>query len=117
MSRCSLQKKRRAVSGALFFRPLQDLPLTETFAAVDGAIVAGLERNLAGLTAGGANSVVHLTAGAAGLLASVAACLAAQGLIGETLLRVKFLFTGGEDELLTAVFADECLVVVHEIPL
>jgi hypothetical protein len=39
------------------------------------------------------------------------------GSFGEATLSVEFLFAGGESEFLTAVFADESFVLIHEIPL
>ena len=78
-------------------------------AAVDRTVLSGLERNLAGLSALSADSVEHL-AGAAGFasgrLAGGTAGLASLGLVGEALLRVELLLTGGEHELGATFFAD-----------
>jgi len=93
----------------------------EAIAAIDGTISARLEGNLAGLAAGSANGVIHLTAAAiaaaGALLARVAARLAALRLVGKALLSVKLLLTGSKNEFFAAILADECLVVVHPIPL
>ena len=94
--------------------------VAEAVAAVDRAIVAGLKGHLAGLAALGAHSVIHLagsTVGTGDAFAGIAAGFAALGLIGEALLGVKLLLTGGENEFLSAILADQGLVSVHEIPL
>jgi len=79
----------------------------EAIAAVDGAVAAGLERNLAFLAALGAGCIIHGALGAGSLtLAGSTAGLAALGLILEAALCVEFLFTSGEDELLTAILAN-----------
>ena len=92
--------------------------LGKTVAAIYRTLTAGLERNLAGCSALCAYSIIHLAgfAALAIVLASIAACLATLGLIGETLLSVKFLLSGSESEFLSAFLADECLVSVHVIP-
>ena len=46
-------------------------------------------------------------------LASVPACLAADGLILETLLSVESLFSGSEYELIATIFAYQRLILVH----
>ena len=98
------------------------LLFSETIAAINGTITAGFEGDLAGLAAFSAYSIIHL-AGAAVVsarvvaLAGVTASFAALGLVGETFFCVKFLFAGSESEFVSAIFADQCFVVVHEIPL
>lgn len=94
--------------------------LTETIAAVDGAITAGLERNLARLAALGANGIEHLTAAAAIsatniALASITAALATLRLIGKALLCKKLLFAGSESELLAAIFTSDLFVLEHVV--
>ena len=80
---------------------------SEAVAAVDGAIVAGLKGDLAGLAALGADSVEHGAGGGAGLtLAGIAAALAALGFVGEAFFSIELLLTGGEHELLAALFAN-----------
>lgn len=92
--------------------------LTETIAAVDGAIFAGLERNLAGSAACGAHSVEHLPVTATAVtLAGIAAGLATLRLIGKALLSKKLLLSGSESELLAAIFADDDFVLEHVLPL
>ena len=79
----------------------------------------GLEGNLASGTTVGASSVIHLASAtlSAVCLELSAAITASLGLVLETLFSVKLLLTGGEYEFLSAVFADQCLVCVHSIPL
>lgn len=78
----------------------------ETIAAVDRTVFSGSERNLAGLAAGGADSIVHLALGSAFILAGHTAGFASLGLVGETFFLKEILFAGGEYEFLAAVFAD-----------
>ena len=116
------KKRGKAIAFPRFFVPVEErflggLSSAETIAAIDGAIAARLKGNLAGLAAGCADGVKHLTALSTSLLTSLTAGSAALRLILEALFGVKFLFAGRENEFLTAVFADECFVVVHEIPL
>lgn len=78
-----------------------------------------LEGNLAGVAALGAGCVEHLagvtlTAVSLELSAALAASLR---LMLKALLCVELLLAGGENEFLIAVFADQCLVSVHSIPL
>ena len=79
----------------------------------------GLEGNLAGVAALGAGCVIHLTCAALSALGLTVctASLTSLRLVGETLLCVKFLLAGSKGELLSAILADQNLVVVHEIPL
>ena len=93
--------------------------VAEALAAVYRTILAGLERNLAGVAALGANCVEHLTGiTLATVSLKLSAALAASlGLMLKALLCVKLLRAGGEYEFLIAVFADQCLVCVHSIPL
>ena len=78
----------------------------KAIAAEDGAVAGGLEGNLTFRTALGADSIIHHTLGAGSTLAGSTAGLAALGLILEAALCVEFLLTGGENELLAAVFAN-----------
>jgi hypothetical protein len=70
---------------------------------------AGLERNLAVVSALGADGVVHLTIALTLGLASRAAVLAALG-GAQVLAGVKLLFTLGEREGLSAIAARELLI-------
>ena len=87
------------------------LDLGEAIAAVDRTVRLGLKGNLA--AAGGAGSREVLTGAASGVLARVTAGLAALGLVLEAALRIKLLLTGGENELVAALFAYQGLVLVH----
>ena len=85
----------------------------EAIAAVDGAVVSRLERDLGGCPALRADRVKHLTVIAAGGLTACTAVLAANGFVLESLLRVKLLLAGRKDEFLTAILAYQCLVFEH----
>jgi hypothetical protein len=87
----------------------------KAFAAVYGTVLSGLEGNLSGLSAFCANRIMHFTrsAGSAAGLASLAAGLAAGGLVLESLFGIEFLFTGSENELSATVFAYQRFVFVH----
>ena len=84
--------------------------------AVYGTVFLRLERNLGGLSAFRANSVVHLTrsAGSTAGLTRLTAGLAAGGLVLESLFGIEFLFTGSENELSATVFAYQRFVFVHD---
>ena len=79
----------------------------------------GLERDLAFLTAACAYCIIHLALSCATVccLTCVAARLAALRLVGEALFSIELLLSGSEGEFLSAILADQSLVVVHEIPL
>ena len=78
--------------------------LSEALAAVNGSVITGLEGNLSLAAAACAYSCEHFTLSSAVLL-SVTASLAALGLVLEAALRIELLLTGGEHELLAALFA------------
>ena len=80
--------------------------LSEALAAVYGTVGLGLEGNLGLAAATGAGSGEELTGTTGGVLASVTAVLAALGLVLEALLSVELLLTGGEHELVAALFAN-----------
>ena len=70
------------------------------------------------LAAGGTDDFMHLARSAAAavctaVFASIAAGLAADGLVLEPLLRIEFLLTGSENKFRAAVSAHESLVFVH----
>ena len=87
--------------------------LGEAIAAVNGTVGLGLEGNLCLAAAGCADCGEVFTRTTSGVLASVAAGLAALGLVLEAALRIKLLLTGGENELVAALFAYQGLVLVH----
>ena len=79
--------------------------LGEALAAIDRTVGLGLEGNLGLAAASCADCGEVLTGTTGGVLASVAAGLAALGLILEASLRVELLLTGGEHEFLATLFA------------
>ena len=85
----------------------------EALAAVNGAILAGLEGNLRFLPAIRADSRMHLALRLRGVFAGVAAVLAALRLIHKAFFRIEFLLTGGEHEFRATFLADQSLVFVH----
>jgi hypothetical protein len=85
----------------------------ETSAAVDGAIVSRLERDLGGRSALGANRIKHFAVTATSGLAARAALFATDGFVLETLLSIELLLAGRKDEILTAILAYQCLVFEH----
>ena len=80
--------------------------LSEALAAIHGTVRLRLEGNLSFAAAGSANSGEELTGATGSVLASVAAGLAALGLVLEAALSVELLLTGGEHELVAALFAN-----------
>ena len=80
--------------------------LSEALAAVHGTVGLGLEGNLGLAAATGSGGGEELTGATGSVLASVAAGLAALGLVLEAALCVEFLLTGGENEFLAAFFAN-----------
>ena len=117
-----IQKHRLSYGGVFVCRLSSSQKLSvsvlEALAAINGAIVVGLEGNLALLTALCANSGEHLASAslATACLTSGAAIAASLRLVGEALLSVEFLLASRENELLSAILADQCLVSVHVIP-
>jgi len=79
--------------------------LGEALAAIDRPVALGLEGNPGLAAAGGANRGKILPGSAGGVLAGVAAGLAALGLVLEAALSVELLLASGEYELLAALFA------------
>ena len=80
--------------------------LSEALAAEHGTVGLGLEGNLRLATATSAGSGEELTGATGSVLASVTAGLAALGLVLEAALCVELLLTGGENELVAALFAN-----------
>ena len=100
----------------MFFQQLAvGTHLSEALAAENGTVGLGLEGNLSLAAATGAGSGEELTGATGGVLASITASLAALGLILEAALSVELLLTGGEHELVAALFANSSLVFVHWI--
>ena len=80
--------------------------LSEALAAEHRTVGLGLEGNLGLAAAAGAGGGEELTGATGSVLASIAAGLAALGLILEATLSVELLLTGGENELVAALFAN-----------
>ena len=80
--------------------------LSEALAAENRTVGLGLEGNLCLATAACAGSGEELTGATGSVLASVTAGLAALGLVLEAALCVELLLTGGEHELVAALFAN-----------
>ena len=80
--------------------------LSEALAAENGTVGLGLEGNLCFAAAACAGSGEELTGTTSNVLTSVAASLAALGLILEATLSVELLLAGGENELVAALFAN-----------
>jgi len=80
--------------------------LSEALAAEHGTVGLGLEGHLGLAAAACAGSGEELTGATGIVLASITAGLAALGLILEAALCVELLLTGGEHELLAAIFAN-----------
>jgi hypothetical protein len=87
----------------------------EAVAAINRLVIPRLKRYLAGLPAFGTDSVEHLTVTAPLRVAfpCIAAWFAALGLVCKAFFCMKFLIPGGKSEVLSAILADEDLVVVH----
>ena len=80
--------------------------LSEALAAENGTVGLGLEGHLSLAATTAAGSGEELTGTTSIVLASVTASLAALGLVLEAALCVEFLLTGGENELVAALFAN-----------
>jgi len=86
----------------------------EALAAIDGTVTLGDEGDGGGFATLGADGLVLLTGGGGtGGLASVAALLAAGGLVLEAFFSVEFLLASGEHELGATVAARERFVLIH----
>ena len=87
----------------------------ETLAAIDRAILPGLEGHMSLFPAGSAHSRKHLTLGTAWIFAGLAAFPAALGLVSKAFFRIEFLFPGCEHELPAALCAGKGLVLIHDL--
>ena len=95
------------MTGAVLFCKLTlSAHLSEALAAVYGTVGLGLEGNLCLAAATGASSSEELTRATGVVLTSIAAGLAALGLVLEATLCVEFLLAGGENEFVAALFAN-----------
>ena len=82
-------------------------------AAVYSLAFGRIEGHLAFLAAVCAYGIEHLSRSLGAVLSCITACLASLGLVLEALLSIEFLLTGGEHEIVAAIFALQCLVLVH----
>ena len=84
----------------------------EAVAAVDGAVVLGLEGNFGFLAAVRADDGKHLAlfAAVAVALTFVAAVAATYWFVFKAALMIEFLFACAEDEFFSAVLTHECFV-------
>src|SRR5699024_9749685 len=110
VSRSQKEPPPPKAAGALLGYNLVLLDPSEAVGAVDGAVLTGLEGNLAGLAAGCADSVVHLAlagrGGTGAVLAGVTASLAALGLVLKAAGCVELLLAGSPNKLLAAVLTN-----------
>ena len=79
--------------------------LSKALAAINRTVRLGLKGNPGLAAAGSAGSSEELTGTTGRILAGIAACLAALGLILEAALCVELLLTGGKNKFLAAFFA------------
>jgi hypothetical protein len=77
----------------------------EAIAAVYRFAFGGLERNFAFLAAFCANCGEVLSLSLACVLSCISASFASLGFVLEALFCIEFLFTGGENEFVSAIFA------------
>lgn len=100
---------------------------SEAIAAQDRSVGTGLERNLAGSSTFRAHCVIHLArrvvavtaiagSAAGAVLTSNTAGFATLRFVRETFFGEKLLLVGSKGEFLSAIFADDGLVAVHQIP-
>ena len=85
----------------------------KAFAAVHRFAFGRIEGHFAGLAALGADGIEHLAIASGRSLAGVTAFFASLGFVLETLFRIELLLTGGEHEILAALLALQCLVLIH----
>ena len=99
-------KQGRSSCPAVHLQLTVSAHLSEALAAENRTVGLGLEGNLGLAAATGASSGEELTGTAGSVLASITASLAALGLVLEAALCVELLLTGGEYELVAALFAN-----------
>ena len=94
-------------------RELPTLHIRVALAAVHRTVVFGLKGHLGGCAALSADCIVHHAGTATLGFLSDAALTATRRLILETFFGIEFLLTGGEHKFLTAVTANQRLVLIH----
>ena len=87
--------------------------LSKALAAVDSLAVGGLEGHLAFLATVRTDGGEHFSGSLLRVLSCGTAILASLGLVLKALRCVELLLTGGEHEIVSAIFALQCLVLVH----
>ena len=87
--------------------------LCKAFAAINRSVLTRLKGNFCYSTAGITSCLKPLTLATAGVFACITASLATLGLINKAFFSIEFLFTGGENEFLSAFLASESFVFVH----
>ena len=114
--KCYIRKNEADHSASFLFcfRLAVGTHLSEALAAEHGTVSLGLEGNLGLAAATCAGSGEELTGATSSVLASITASLAALGLILEAAFSVEFLFTSSENEFVTALFALQSLVSIHD---
>jgi hypothetical protein len=100
------KQHRRTGADVVLIQLVLGVHLGVAVAAVNGTIGLGLEGHLGLAAAASAGSGEQLTGSTSVVLASDTACLAALGLVLETLSCVELLLTSGEHELVAAFLAN-----------
>ena len=96
------------------FRVVGRSHLFKAFTAIYRTVVSGNKRNASYAAASTTYSFMHLSGSAGCVFTLVTAGFAALGLVYETFLGVELLFTGRENEFVSAFLADESFVFVHD---
>lgn len=87
----------------------------KTIAAIYRTIVAGLERNLAGFSAGSAYGIEHLARCSSIVFTGVTAGFASLRFVRKSFFLKEILFARGENEFIAAVFAYQRFVLMHQM--
>ena len=90
------------------------LHFSVALAAVHRSVVAGLERNQRLFAALETSGGEEFSLGLVSVFALITASLASLRLILEAFFCIEFLFTGSENELVSAVLALQCDVLIHD---
>ena len=95
---------------------LYELPLLfEAVAAINRTTFGRMKWYFTWFPARSTYSIKHFALRAPGIFAGVAARFTSLGFICKTLLLIKILLACSENEFLTAVFADQCLVLMIQL--
>jgi len=99
-----------------FFKLMENLSVSlfsKALAAVDSLAFGRIEGHLALLATVRTDSGEHFSRSLLRVLSCGTALLASLGLVFKALRSIEFLLTGGEHEIVAAIFALQCLVLVH----